>query len=69
MVEVTRDLDKVLDDAEREADVSGTVPQRLWPVLGDFGSNLDQLEHCPTGQLCAFFVNIHKNFFSDVLGI
>ena len=69
MVEVTRDLDKVLDDAEREADVSGTVPQRLWPVLGDFGSNLDQLEHRPTGQLFPFFINIHQNLFSDVLGI
>ena len=69
MVEVTRDLDKVLDDAEGEANVTGAIQQRLRPVLGDFGSNLNQLEHCPTGQLCPFFVNIHKNLFSDVLGI
>ena len=69
MVEVTCDLDKVLEDAEGEPNVTLTTLKRLWPVLGDFGANLDQLEHCSTGQLCPFFVNIHQNLFSDVLGI
>ena len=70
MVEVTRDLNEVSDDAEGEADVVviGDLGQGVGPVLREFWADLDQLEHGATGQLCAV-VNVDKNLFRNVLGI
>ena len=69
MVEVTRDLNEVPDDAEGEADVViGDLGQGVGPVLREFWADLDQLEHGATGQLCAV-VNVDKNLFRNVLGI
>ena len=70
MVEVTRDLNEVPDDAEGEADVAfiGDLGQGVGPVLRELWADLDQLEHGATGQLCAV-VNVDKNLFRNVLGI
>ena len=71
MVEVTRDLNEIPDDAEGEADVAlviGDLGQGVGPVLREFWADLDQLEHGATGQLCAV-VNVDKNLFRNVLGI
>ena len=40
VVKVACDLDKVLGDAQREVDVTFTVPQRIWPMLSQFFPNL-----------------------------
>ena len=40
VVKVACDLDKVLGDAQREVDVTFTVPQRIGPMLSQFFPNL-----------------------------